>query len=240
MTRAIWYRHWLEIRFAATVAGIAVGLLCLLHVTVVSLGATGAPPEPDRIPWLVGYAWSFGAAALFAGLLLGGTGIRTGGLEPGHPSLYYTLTLPASRFGLIWTRFAVAAAAAAALLAAMLTAGAVALLVTGQDVPVGVLAASGIRAGLLAVALQAVVGLLLPLWDARLGPLAFVAVVVAGLVSAGNVFNDNTAAWTYGWTPAALAFIAGRPVSWGVAGVLALMVAASLSLAALSARRKDF
>ncbi len=233
MTRAIWYRHWLEIRFPVTIAGIAVALLCVIHVTVVSLDATAAL-ESHRVAGIAGPVWSSGAVVLFL-LLLWGTGVRTGG----HPSLYYTLTLPAARFTLIWTRFAVAAAAIAVLFAALLTAGVVALLVTGRGVPLGAMAASAVLAVLVAVALQAVM-LLLSLWNEQLAPIVFIAGFFAFMWSLGNVVNDNTTALTYRWALAARSVLAGDAAPWSVAGVLVLIVAASLCLAAVTARRQDF
>ena len=238
MTRAIWYRHWLEIRFPVTIAGIAVALLCVIHVTVVSLGATAAL-ESHRVAGIAGPIWSSGAAVLLLGLLLWGTGVRTGISAPGHPSLYYTLTLPAARFTLIWTRLAVAAAAIAVLFAALLTAGVVALLVTGRGVPLGAMAASAVLAVLVAVALQAVM-LLLSLWNEQLAPIVFTAGFFAFMWSLGNVVNDNTTALTYRWALAARSVLAGDAPPWSVAGVLVLIVAASLCLAAVTARRQDF
>ncbi len=237
MTRAIWYRHWLEIRFPVTIAGIVVALLCLLAVTVVWLGAAGPPRELDRSPWVAGHIWSSGAVVLFLGLLLWGSGVRTAG----HPSLYYTLTLPAARFTLIWTRFAVGAAATAALFAALLAAGAAALLVAGRGAPLGAMATTSVLAGLLAVSLQAVL-LLLSLWDTeRLGaPTLTSGVVVGSFVgwSLGKVISDNTE--PYDLTPAVLSVIASQTAPWNIAGVLVLIVAASLCLAAVTARRRDF
>jgi hypothetical protein len=102
------------------------------------------------------------------------------------------------------------------------------------------MAASSALAGLLAVAIQAVLGLLLPLWDERLGPIASVAVFVAAVMSISAGFNDNTDAWSYEWAPAALTFIAGQPVQWSAVWGLTLIVAGALPMAALIARRKDF
>ena len=210
MTRAIWYRHWLEIRFPLTLAVLTVALL-----------------------------WRVPVTALILGLALAGTGVRTGSPLPGHPSLYYTLTLPAARFALIWTRLAVAAAATASLFAALLTADAVALLVTGQGVPLGAMAASAVLAVLVAVALQAVI-LLLSLWNEQLAPIVLIAGFLAFMWSLGNVVNDNTTALTYRWALAARSVLAGDAAPWSVAGILVLIVAASLCLAAVTARRQDF
>ncbi len=232
MTRAIWYRHWLEIRFWVTIAGIAVALLCLLPVTAALSPAANPPPELDRSPWVGEYIWSSGLVVLFS-FVLCGTGVRTGIFASDHPSLYYTLTLPAARFTLIWTRFVVGAAATAALFAALLTAGAAALLVAGRVVPLGAMAASSALAGLLALALQAVL-LLLSLWDTDLlGLPTSIGVVVGAIVAWFITANIDL-------TPALLSVIANQTAPWNIAGILVLIIAASLCLAAVTARTRDF
>jgi ABC-type transport system involved in multi-copper enzyme maturation permease subunit len=174
---------------------------------------------------------------VLAVLLLGGTGVRTD-LVPGHPSLYYTLTLPVSRFALIWSRFAIALAATVALFAGLLAAALVALLMTGQAASVGEIVKSSLLIGLFAVALQTVVGLLIPMWDDRLGPWAFVIVFVVVILSVGAYFNEDTEAWP--WLAPLMAFIASPPAPWNVLGGAVLIVALSLSIAALMVRKKDF
>ena len=233
MTRAIWYRHWLEIRFRVTIAGIAAALLCLLPVRAALLGAAGPPPELDRSPWVAEHIRSSGTL-LLASLVLWGTGVRTGIVAADHPSLYYTLTLPAARFTLIWTRFVVGAAATAALFAALLTAVAAALLLAGRGASLGAMALTSVLAGLLAVALQAV-GILASLWDVdRPGGLASRTYLVLGVV-VGVFIAANTKIEV-----ALESVFVNQTAPWSIAGVLVVIVAASLSLAAVTARRRDF
>jgi hypothetical protein len=236
---AVVYRHWLQMRTRLMIAGLALALLSVVYLLALSIATWPEQPGPAGA-LVTAHIWLSGMTALFAGLLLGGTGIRADDLERGRPSLYYTLTLPVSRFAWIGTRMAVAYAATVALFTGMLVVQSVALLVIDQPVSLGTMAASSALAGLLALAMQAVLGLLLPLWDERLGLIASVAVFVAAVMSISAGFNDNIDAWSYGWTPAALTFMAGQPVQWSAVWVLALIVAASVSLAALIARRKDF
>lgn len=234
MTRAIFYRHWLEIRFRLMIAAVVLVPLCLFYLGVAAnAGGPGISPS-------VAHTWLAGAVALFVGLLFGGTGVRASFMAPGHPSLYYALTLPASRLALIWTQQVIAFAAAVGLLAAMLTLNCLALLATGQSVPLGAMAAASCLAALVALALQAVLGLLIPLGSERLGPMAVAAVLGAVIISVGHVNNDNTDAWTYGWTPTVTGFISSQPVPWRGVWTLALIVAASTSIATLIARRRDF
>ena len=243
MTRAIWYRHWLEIRLPVKILGIAVAPLCLLSVTAMLL--SDLPPEVDR-PWVSNHIWlSFfvliGSLALGAGVRTGmapghpsltfwATGVWTA-MTPGHPSLYYTLTLPASRFTLIWTRFLVGAAATAALFTALLAAGTAGLLATGRSAPLGAMAATSVVAALLAMALQAI-NVLLSVWNERLEGTVYVAGVVMLLMAA------PPSRWTS--TTLAAMVIAGESALWSVAWILVPIVAASLCLAAVTARRRDF
>ena len=223
MTRAIWYRHWLEIRFPVTIAGIAVAPLCLFLAAAPLLPGAGPPRA-----WVSGHIWS-SALVVGGSLMLGGTGVRTGIAAPRHPSLYYTLTLPAARFTLIWTRFVVGAAATAALSAALLAAGTAGMLATGRGAALGAMAATSVVAGLLAVALQAVI-VLLSLWNERLASTVSFAAVVTLLIAAPP-FEPTTLA---------VMVMAGEAAPWSVAWILVLIVAASLCLAAVTARRHDF
>jgi len=234
MTRAIWYRHWLEIRLPATIGGIAVALLCSFPVAVALLtllAGVGLPPEHDWVAIHIGLSMF----VLLGSPVLWGNGVRTvdgTSFRMRHPSLYYTLTLPAGRFTLIWTRFVVGAAATAALFTALLAAGTATLLATGRGVPLGAMAATSVVAGLLAVALLAVFGVLLTLWNEWLSITVYYAGFVAFLMA---VPRDS-------WMPATLAVmvLAGEAAPWSVAWILVLIVAASLCLAAVTARRQDF
>ena len=234
MTRAIWYRHWLEIRLAVTIGGIAVALLCLFPVAVALLtllAGIGLPPEHDWVAIHIGLSMF----VLLGSPGLWGNGVRTvdvASFRMRHPSLYYTLTLPAGRFTLIWTRFVVGAAATAALFTALLAAGAGTLLATGGGVPLGAMAATSVVAGMLAVALQAIFGVLLSLWNEWLSVAAYYAAFLAFWMA---VPTDS-------WMPATLAVmvLAGEAAPWSVAWILASIVAAALCLAAITASRQDF
>lgn len=238
MTRAIWYRHWLEIRLPVTIACIAVAALCLLTVAVALLTLLpGIGPQHEH-HWVALHIGSSMFVLLGGFPLLGGSGVRTVvATTPTtpttrHPSLYYTLTLPAGRFTLIWTRFVVGAATTAALFTALLAATTAALLATGRGVPLGAMASTSVVAGLLTVALQAVFSVLLALWDERLSITVYYAGVVAFVMA---VPRDS-------WTPTTLAVmvLAGEAALWSVAWILVLIVAASLCLAAVTARMRGF
>ncbi len=222
MTPAIWYRHWLEIRLPVTIAGIAEAPLCLLLATAPLFPWAG----PPRV-WVAAYI-GLSTFVVFGSLMLAGTGVRTIAASR-HPSLHYTLTLPAARFTLLWTRFVVGAGSTAMLFAALLTAGATGMLATGRGVALGAMAATSIVAGLLAVALQAV-AVLLTLRNERLAPWVFNAGVVTLLIAAPP-FEP---------TPLAAMVMAGEAALWRVAWVLVLIVAASMCLAAVTVRRHDF
>src|SRR5262245_32932135 len=132
--RALWYRHWLELRGGFGAALVLTALLGLLYPLSV-FGPSGWFRESDRLakevrayesslpamgadqffPW-AGHVWVTTLAALVIGIFLAGTGIRHRWM-PGHASRYYTLTLPVSRASLIATRYAAACATGFAALA---------------------------------------------------------------------------------------------------------------------------
>jgi hypothetical protein len=176
----IWYRHWIEIRSGLCVAAVFMTLMCLLFLVEVfggtsSYAHTGqivsalnaltpqlAAMGPERfLPWGA-HTWASAAAAVMVGIFLAGTGIRTNGFQPGHLSMYYTLTLPISRFELMWTRFVSACAAVYVLFAGMLVVDCAILLMMRQPVPFGRMALSSFLAGLFAVAAMAVFQVLVP------------------------------------------------------------------------------
>ena len=106
----IWYRHWMEMRSGLCVAAILMALMSLLFPIVVG-GSTGWYAQSGRIikeldaltphltamgpahflPWGA-HTWACVVAAVMVGIFLAGTGIRTNGFQPGHASMYYTLT----------------------------------------------------------------------------------------------------------------------------------------------------
>lgn len=212
--RAVWYRHWLEHAGAALVALGVAAPLCVAYGVAVYRG---------RDP-LVAHVVSATAAAWFLPLFLHGTGIRTNDLQPGHRSLYYTLTLPVPRSVLVWTRFAVACASATVLQALMLGINAATLTLVGSLVPFGAMAAASTVATLLMLTVVAAIGLM-NLWDDRIGLLGFpVAFIVVMLV---------------GWR-GAVGLIASVPVPWSSVATMGVAIGTMLALTMLLARTRDF
>jgi len=239
----IWYRHWIEMRGGLRVAAGCMAAACLLFTLVVS-GSTSWYAKSGRViielnalvpqlaamgsarflPWGA-HTYACAAAAIIVGIFLAGTGIRTNGFQPGHPSMYYTLSLPISRFELIWTRFASACAAVYVLFAAMLVVDCAILLLRGQPVPFGPMAVSSFLAGLLVVTSMAVLGVLIPLWKEQVSGLVFVLAI--------------TAAFQWAW-PTILRFAGSQDIPWLSISVILLVTSAALPAAAVLARRQEF
>jgi hypothetical protein len=240
----IWYRHWIEMRGGLCVAAVFMTLMCLLFPVVV-VGSTSWYAQSGRIvslfqalvpqltemgparflPWAA-HTWMSAGAAVIVGIFLACTGIRTNGFQPGHPSMYYTLTLPISRFELIWTRFASACAAVYLLFAAMLVVDCAILLLMRLPVPFGPMALSSFQAGLLVIASMAVLGVLLTLWKEPVvgGALYFLAIAA-------------TTQWAW---PTLLRFAGSPGIPWLSIGTIFLVTAAALPTAAILARRLEF
>lgn len=243
MPRAIWYRHWLEIRGGLLVAALIVALMCLAYPIFVfeaarvfarTSGLEGgalevfAEPLPSLgaerfFPWAA-HAWLCGAVAWSIGLFLGGTGIRSNSFEPRHPSVVHTLTLPVSRLDLLWTRFAASCAATLVLLAAMLVVNCAVMLVVGRPVPLGAMAASSALSGLILVVVLAVLGMVM-VWDDRFVGFVFPVALLVAIV--------------YGW-PAMARFVGSPGVPWNALVVLLPVAAAALAVTAVTAARRDF
>ena len=237
----IWYRHWIEMRGGLLVAAGCVVVACLLFSLILS-GSTSWYAKTGRIiveltalvpqltemgparflPWGA-HTYACAAAAIIIGIFLAGTGIRTNGFQPGHSSMYYTLTLPISRSELIWTRFASSCAAVYVLFAAMLVVNCGILIVRHQPVPLGPMAVSSFLAGVLVVAVMAVFGVLIPLWKEQVSGLVFVLAI--------------TAAFEWGW-PSILRFAGREDILW--VGAISLVAGAALSGAAILARGHEF
>jgi hypothetical protein len=239
----IWYRHWIEMRGGLFVAAILMAFMSLLCQLFVSGGTNwfahsgriikeldaltphlAAMGPAHFLPWGA-HTWASAAAAVMVGIFLAGTGIRTNGFQPGHLSMYYTLTLPISRFELIWTRFASACAAVYVLFAAMLVVDCAVLLVMRQPVPLRPMAMSSFLAGLLVVAVMAVFGVLIPLWKEQVSGLLFVLAI--------------SAAVHWGW-PSILRFAGSQDIPWLWIGVIFLVTGGALSTAGVLARRQEF
>lgn len=238
----IWYRHWIEMRGGLCVAAILMALMSLLCQLLV-IGGTNWFAQSGHIlkeldaltphltamgparflPWGA-HTWASAAAAVFVGLFLGGTGIRTNGFQPGHKSMYYTLTLPISRFELLWTRFASACAALYVLFAAMLVVDCAFLLMMRQPVPLGPMAVSSFLAGSFVVPVIAMFGVLVPLWKEPWSGLLFVLAAA-------------TTQWAW---PTLLRFAGSLDIPWPSVGMIVLVTGAALSTAAILARREEF
>lgn len=239
--RSLWRRHWLEIRGGLLVAAIAVAILCLVYPLLALLGtselertgriAAGSADFASQLQRLSpegflswrAHAWLLSVAVLLLGLAVPGTGIRTNNLQAGHPSLVFTLTLPVSRFDLIWTRFAASCAATFPLLGAMLIANSATALLLRHSVPLAAMAASSFLAALLAMVVIAVIGLLM-LWNERALPWVVVALVVG-------------IRWTWPFTSG---FLAIQSVPWSTIGTVLLVVGGALCTSAVVAHKKDF
>jgi hypothetical protein len=225
--RAILYRHWLELSFLVLATLGPWILLC----GVTAFLAVALAPE---VPAVVVHAWALSIAVVVAGLVFGGTGIRSG-LEIAHRSVYYTLTLPVSRFTLAWTRLGTAAAIAFALLFGVFIAIVVALWSTGRDVPLGALGASMLLGLAAAVSIQALVGLVLPLVTERFSPALLSLIPVLVILSIVRTLDDRSTGWAH-----VVRFLEFQPARWDVVGGLLISIACSLVTAAVLVRVRDF
>ena len=227
MLRAILYRHWLELSFLVLATLGPWILLC----GVTAFLAVALAPE---VPAVVVHAWALSLAVVIAGLVFGGTGIRSG-LEIAHRSVYYTLTLPVSRFTLAWTRLCTAAAIASALVFGVFIAVVVALWSTGRDVPLGSLAASMVLGLAAAVGIQALVGLVLPLVTERFSPALLSLIPVVVILSIARTLDDRSTGWAH-----VVRFLEFQPERWDLIGALLLVIVCSLVTAAVLVRVRDF
>ena len=227
MLGATFYRHWLELRFLVLVT---LGpWLALCGVTAFLVVAV-----PPAISPLHVHAWALSVAAVVAGLVFGGTGIRSG-LESAPRAVYFTLTLPVSRFTLAWTRLCTAALIAFVLVFGIFIAVVVTLWSAGHAVPLRALAASMLLGFAAATTTQAVTGLVLPLAMERFGP-ALLALIPAGVILAMvRSFLDRSTGWAH-----VVRFLEFQPERWDLIGVLLLLIVCSLVTAAALVRIRDF
>jgi hypothetical protein len=228
MLGATLYRHWLELRFLVLATLGPWLALCAVTALVLALSLSPAI-SPVRV-----HSWALSLAVVLAGLVFGGTGIRSGH-EIAHRSVYYTLTLPVSRFMLCWTRLCTAAAIAFALVFGVFIAAAAALWSAGHAVPLRALAASMLLGFAAAVATQALAGLVLPLVTERFSP-AVLSLIPAGVAVAIVItFNDGSTGWVH-----VVRFLEFQPERWDLIGALLLVIVCSLVTAAVLVRVKDF
>ena len=192
----------------------------------------GRAPAGDSA--VVVHAWALSMAVVLAGLVFGGTGIRSGP-EIAHRSVYYTLTLPVSRFMLAWTRLGTAAAIAFALVFGVFIAVVAALWWAGHAVPLGPLAASMLL-GLAAAVSHPGAGRPGPASrDGTVRPGAAVADPVVVILSIVRTFDDRSTGWAH-----VVRFLEFQPERWDLIGALLLVIVCSLVTAAVLVRVRDF
>ena len=210
------YRHWLELRFLVLATlGPWLALCAVTAFLVVAL--------PPAISPVQVHAWALSMAVVLAGLVFGGTGIRSG-LESAPRSVYYTLTLPVSRFMLSWTRLCTAAAIAFALVFGVFIAVVAALWSAGHAVPLRALAASMLLGFAAAATTQALVGL------------ALLSLIPVGVILAiVRTFDDRSTGWAH-----VVRFLEFQPERWDLIGALLLVIVCSLVTAAVLVRVRDF
>jgi hypothetical protein len=227
MLRATLYRHWLELRFLVLATLGPWLALCAMTAFL----AVAVPPALSPVHV---HAWALSLVVVLAGVVFGGTGIRSG-LESAPRSVYYTLTLPVSRFMITWTRLCTAAAIALALVLGVFLVVVAALWSAGQEVPLRALAASMLLALAAAATTQAVGGLLLPLVTERFSP-ALLSLIPAGVMLAIlRTLDDGSTGWVH-----VVRFLEFQPARWDLIGALLLVIAGSLATAAVLVRVRDF
>ena len=227
MLGATLYRHWLELRFL--VLATLGPWLALCAATAFLVVAVPPAISPVQV-----HAWGLSMAVVLAGLVFGGTGIRSG-FEIAHRSVYYTLTLPVSRFMLSWTRLCTAAAIALALVFGVFIAAVAALWSAGHAVPIRALAASMLLGFAAAAATQALVGLVLPLVTERFSPALMSMIPVVVFLAIARTFDDKSAGWAH-----VIRFLEFQPERWDLIGALLLVILCSLATAAVLVRVRDF
>jgi hypothetical protein len=226
MLRATLYRHWLELRFL--VLATLGPWLALCAVTAFLVVAVPPAISPVRV-----HAWALSMAVVLAGLVFGGTGIRSG-FEIAHRSVSFTLTLPVSRFMLNWTRLCTAAAIAFVLVFGVFIAVVGALWSAGHAVPLRALAASMLL-GFAAAATQALFGLVLPLVTERFSPALLSLIPVLVILAIIRTLEDRSAGWAH-----VVRLLEFQPARWDVIGALLLVILGSLMTAAVLVRVRDF
>jgi hypothetical protein len=216
------YRHWLELRSPLRIVAVPGGILLALAdmVMLLSWGGDSALHVHGACSVL---------AALLAGITCGGSGVRTTGLMPGHPSISYTLTLPVPRFRLIWTRSVAGVLAGAAFPAPIFVATLLFWAFADSSFSIRAVVTISLMCGLVVIVTQAIFALVLPLWSESLGiwavMVAFIAIVYSPAVRSS---------WSTGVTSIV------PPVSPVLIGVLVLIAVLSLPLASFIAARRDF
>ncbi len=178
----IWYRHWLELRVPLLVASLGVVVSAWRYAGAIadglSLLAAGESPAIFRsletlvpvmglegvLVWSTHAAYSF-TLAMLVPFLLAGAGVNGqhffgGSLTPSWRTALFTLSMPVSRFRVIWTRLAAAGVGILFVFAIYLGVHAAILVALGQGVPWGPLIAVSFAAALLSMAWTALVSLM--------------------------------------------------------------------------------
>lgn len=171
----IWYRHWLEMRWRLLLAGlVAVGLgsATSTAVTIEDAGGifaglreTGLAQTlgtSDLLLW-VAFVSRISTLMVGVGLVLGGNGFRTWYPDrwgPNDAGTQFTLSLPVSRFRLLWTRHAATWISGALAVLLALGAQCAVLWWEGRSVPLAPMAIS-----------SAVVACILLAWTTVMGAL---------------------------------------------------------------------
>lgn len=242
MLRAIWYRHWMEMRGALLVSAVVIGILAAAY-PVILLGSTSWYAETGEIVGeLDSFRVAFGEleganfvvwglhtqvsliAAILVGWFLAGSGVRTNSGTPLHPSVQYTLTLPVARFELLWTRWAAACAAVVVLFSSLLIVNALVALLMAEPVPIGTMALSSALCAVLVIGFATFLGMVMVV-EERLPGFLLIALILA--------LYSGLWRWL-------ARFVAGAPVAWMTLAWILLGIGASLSVAALAAESKDF
>ena len=242
---AIWYRHWLELRWTLAIL-CAVALVASLGYGFAVVGASGyfsetgrlttqiaryealreLIPAPHLVPWAV-HTLIVGFLALFGSQLFFGTGLTVSAGLTGSvntPSVYYTTALPLSRTWLVGSRIAAGVAGVLTVLTVSLLAHFLALLIVNQPIPFIAMTKTSLLGVVLSLGLIAVS--------------AFVALAVAETISGLMIFAIPMALWLSrdGWN-GVLQVVAGSS-----AGMPAAVVAVSLLAIAgtvVLARRRE-
>lgn len=234
MNRAIFYRHWLEIRGGLAVTGVATALIAAIGFLVVTT-SSGSGPETYSLGTL---AWTTAVAGLVAAIVVTGSGIRTNAFQPGHPSFQYTLTLPVHRTSWIFTRFLTGLAGTIAPAAVIFIVHAAALLASGNGVPLPAMARTSGAILLAAIVAGTAVGVVFPIWRDWLQPVGASFVFTAFVLLASNALNDYSP--NPGW-PRPVQTLVESPPDLGTLAVATLLIVAGLIwVAIVAAHKQDF
>jgi hypothetical protein len=234
----IWYRHWLELRpvmllgcVAALVASVGYGYavadagnFALPGQDVATAHAMrGIIPAPHLVPWAF-HTLIVGFLVLFISPFFQGTGFAAIAsattLRVGHPSRYFTASLPLSRAGVIVSRLVAAVAGVAAVLALSLLTHCIVLLVIRQPLPFAAMATTSLLGVVIGIGLIAVGAFVSLAVRQGAAPVALLVVTLLGLTQGGwNIFLDVVSGSSIG-PPAAVMVASLLLVTIGIAAAL--------------------